>query len=149
MDDSDVKVDKDTESDSKVDSDITSQDITTTGFHKAMAVLRGKYTLAILHTLRRFGVVRFNDMRRYMRTLTYKTLSTTLKDLQDAGLVLRTEYAQIPPRVEYSLTDLGKTLFPILDALDSWGAEYALTKAKTELAEEVETATTEDTPKKR
>lgn len=136
MDDSDAR----TEMDTKGDSDIKTESITTSGFYYAMKILRGKYKLAVLYTLRKFHVVRFNDMRRYMRTLTYRTLSTTLKELQDDGLVLRAEYAQVPPRVEYSLTDRGKTLCPILDALNAWGEENQLPEAQAGLEEEEKAA---------
>lgn len=61
------------------------------------------------------------EMQKYIGTITYKTLSTTLKQLEADGLVHRKEYPQIPPKVEYSLTEAGKSLIPILDQMCEWG----------------------------
>ena len=68
-----------------------------------------------------FEPVRFNDMRRYIKTISDKTLSASLKELEASGLVFRKEYPQIPPKVEYSLTDKGKSLMEVLDLLCIWG----------------------------
>ena len=75
----------------------------------------------ILYTLMEFGVVRFNEMQKYIGTITFKTLSSTLKQLEAEGLIIRTEYPQIPPKVEYSLSERGKSLMPILDQMCEWG----------------------------
>ena len=75
----------------------------------------------ILYTLMEFGVVRFNEMQKYIGTITFKTLSSTLKQLEADGLINRKEYVQIPPKVEYSLSDRGKSLMPILDQMCEWG----------------------------
>ena len=82
--------------------------------------------MTVLYTLSEFGVVRFNELKRYISSVTYKTLSLTLKELERDGLVHREEYPQIPPKVEYSLTDRGKSLMPILDALCEWGDKNRL-----------------------
>ena len=92
-----------------------------TGFNYTMSLIQGKYKMFILYALMEFGTVRFNEMQRYIGTITYKTLSTTLKQLEADGLINREEYPQIPPKVEYSLTEKGKTLIPILDQLCEWG----------------------------
>lgn len=96
-------------------------DIEETGFNYTMSLIQGKYKMFILYTLMDFGVVRFNELQRYLKTITYKTLSTTLKALEADGLVHREEYPQIPPKVEYSLTEKGKSLIPILDQMCEWG----------------------------
>ena len=96
----------------------------TTGFHYTMSLIQGKYKMTILYTLMEFGVVRFNEMKRYIGTVTFKTLSTALKQLEADGLVLRREYPQVPPKVEYSLTEKGKSLIPILDQMCSWGDDH-------------------------
>ena len=75
----------------------------------------------ILDTLMEFGVVRFNEMQKYIGTITFKTLSSTLKQLEADGLIIRTEYPQIPPKVEYSLSERGKSLMSILDQMREWG----------------------------
>ncbi len=88
----------------------------------------------LLYALMGYGVVRFNELKRYIPGISYKTLSSTLKELEADGLVHREEYPQIPPKVEYSLTDKGKSLIPILDAMCDWGEENRL--SMTEIAEE-------------
>ena len=92
-----------------------------TGFHYTMSLIQGKYKMVILYTLMEFEVVRFNELKKYIRSISYKTLSSTLKDLEADGLVHREEYPQIPPKVEYSLTERGKSLIPILDQRCAWG----------------------------
>lgn len=92
-----------------------------TGFNYTMSLIQGKYKMFILYTLMEFGVVRFNEMQKYIGTITCKTLSTTLKQLEADGLIHRKEYPQIPPKVEYSLTGDGKSLIPILDRMCDWG----------------------------
>ena len=95
-----------------------------TGFHYTMSLIQGKYKMFILYTLAGFGVVRFNEMKKYIGDISYKTLSTTLKELEADQLVHREEYPQIPPKVEYSLTERGRSLIPILDALCTWGEAH-------------------------
>ena len=92
-----------------------------TGFHYTMSLIQGKYKMVILYTLMEFEVVRFNELKKYIRSISYKTLSSTLKELEADGLVHREEYPQIPPKVEYSLTERGKSLIPILDQMCAWG----------------------------
>ncbi len=92
-----------------------------TGFNYTMSLIQGKYKMFILYTLMEFQVVRFNEMRKYIGGITFKTLSATLKQLEADGLVSRKEYPQIPPKVEYSLTERGKSLIPILDQMCDWG----------------------------
>jgi len=93
----------------------------TTGFSYTLSLINGKYKMTILYTLMEFEVVRFNEMKKYIGAISYKTLSLTLKELESDGLVHRQEYPQIPPKVEYSLTERGKSLIPILDAMCEWG----------------------------
>ena len=92
-----------------------------TGFNYTMSIIQGKYKMSILYALLGFGVVRFNEMKKYIGSISYKTLSSTLKELEADGLVHREEYPQIPPKVEYSLTERGKSLIPILDGMCEWG----------------------------
>ena len=100
---------------------IANRRIEDTGFNYTMSLIQGKYKMFILYTLMEFGVVRFNEMQKYIGSITYKTLSSTLKQLEDDGLIDRKEYPQIPPKVEYSLTERGKSLIPILDCMCEWG----------------------------
>ena len=95
-----------------------------TGFSYTLSLISGKYKMVILYCLMEFGIVRYNELKRYIKTISHKTLSTSLKELENDGLVLRKEYPQIPPKVEYSLTDKGKSLMQILDQLCVWGEEH-------------------------
>ena len=97
-----------------------------TGFSYTLSLINGKYKMTILYTLMEFGVVRFNEMKKYIGGISYKTLSLTLKELEADRLVHREEYPQIPPKVEYSLTERGKTLIPILDSMCEWGEKNRL-----------------------
>ena len=95
-----------------------------TGFSYTLSLISGKYKMVILYCLMEFEVVRYNELKRYIGTISHKTLSLSLKELERDGLIHREEYPQIPPKVEYSLTDLGKSLKPILDAMWNWGQNY-------------------------
>lgn len=92
-----------------------------TGFSYTLSLINGKYKMTILYTLMCFGVVRFNEIKKYIGEISYKTLSSTLKELESDKLVNRKEYPQVPPKVEYSLTERGKSLIPILDMMCEWG----------------------------
>ena len=97
-----------------------------TGFSYTLSLINGKYKMTILYTLMEFKVVRFNEIKRYIKDIYYKTLSSTLKELESDRLVHREEYPQIPPKVEYSLTERGKSLIPILDGMCEWGDQNRL-----------------------
>ncbi len=92
-----------------------------TGFRYTLSLISGKYKMIILYCLMEFEPVRFNEMRRYIKTISDKTLSANLKELEADGLICRKEYPQIPPKVEYSLTERGKSLMAVLDQLCVWG----------------------------
>jgi len=100
---------------------IAQECLSETGFSYTLSLISGKYKMTILYTLMEFGVVRFNEMKKYIGEISYKTLSSTLKELEADRLVNRKEYPQIPPKVEYSLTERGKSLIPILDGMCEWG----------------------------
>jgi len=95
-----------------------------TGYSYTMSLIRGKHKMAILYCLMEFQPVRFNEMRRYLGRITDKTLSANLKELEADGLIARQEYPQIPPKVEYSLTELGESLMEVLDQLCTWGETH-------------------------
>ena len=82
-----------------------------------------KYKMIILYCLMEFEIVRFNELKRYLKNVTDKTLSNHLKELESDRLIIRKEYPQIPPKVEYSLSDRGKSLMKVLDQLCIWGEE--------------------------
>ena len=70
------------------------------------------------------GTKRFGELKKSIGHVTQKVLTAQLRNMEQSGLVLRTVYAEVPPRVEYSLTELGYSLKPILDAMYSWGEAY-------------------------
>ena len=105
---------------------ISQENLCDTGFSYTLSLMNGKYKMTILYTLMEFGTVRFNELQKYNGSISYKTLSATLKELEADRLVHREEYPQIPPKVEYSLTSRGKSLIPILDGLCEWGEKNRL-----------------------
>ena len=91
-----------------------------TGFSYTLSLISGKHKMVILYCLMEFEVVRFNELRRYLKNVSDKTLSNNLKELEADRLIIRKEYPQIPPKVEYSLSDRGKSLMEVLDQLCVW-----------------------------
>ena len=67
---------------------------------------------------------RFNELQKSLEGISQKVLTESLRSMESDGIVIRTVYAEVPPRVEYSLSELGETLRPILDAMQAWGKEY-------------------------
>lgn len=88
-----------------------------------LQLLDGKWKGVILHHLLRDEVLRFNELVKLLSTITHRTLSKQLRELEVAGLVARTVYPVVPPRVDYSLTPLGRSLEPVIQALGRWGQE--------------------------
>ena len=84
-----------------------------TGFSYTLSLIRGKYKMVILYCLMEFNIVRYNELKRYIKTIAHKTLAVSLKELEKDSLIIRKEYPQIPPKVEYSLSDRGKSLMEI------------------------------------
>lgn len=70
------------------------------------------------------GTKRFGELKKSIGNVSQKVLTAQLRAMEENGLLTRTVYAEVPPRVEYTLTDLGKSLKPILDAMWNWGEEY-------------------------
>ena len=97
-----------------------------TGFAYTLSLISGKHKMVILYCLMEFETVRFNELKRYLKTISDKTLSTNLKELEADKLIVRTEYPQIPPNVEYTLSERGKSLMTVLDQLCVWGEENRL-----------------------
>ena len=112
------------------DRDIAGESFDGCGFSYTLSLINGKYKMTVLYALANFGVVRFNEMKKYIGGISYKTLSATLKELEADRLVHRREYPQIPPKVEYSLTERGRTLMPILDSMCEWGEQNRLPRGE-------------------
>ena len=102
---------------------IAGEKLCETGFSYTLSLIQGKYKMTILYALMEFEVVRFNELKRYIGEISFKTLSSSLKELEQDGLIVRKEYPQIPPKVEYSLSERGKSLMPILDGMCEWGSK--------------------------
>jgi DNA-binding HxlR family transcriptional regulator len=94
----------------------------------ALSAIEGKWKLPILWVLSQKEVMRYNELKKSIEGITNMMLSSSLKELDERGIVKRVQYNEIPPRVEYSLTDVGKKLLPVLNELASWG-ETLLDKA--------------------
>ena len=73
---------------------------------------------------------RFNELQRDLGPITHRTLSRQLKELEDDGLILRRDYGEIPPRVDYRLTELGRSLEPVLKAMSDWAEAHPKTRSR-------------------
>jgi len=89
-----------------------------------LSLVGGKYKTVILWHLMNQEVLRYGEIKKRLPGITHKTLSNQLKEMEQDGIVHREEYHQIPPKVEYSLTEKGRTLGPVLSALCEWGRTY-------------------------
>lgn len=90
----------------------------------ALSQLGGKYKAIILYHLIKDGVLRYNELQKVIPRATPKMLTQQLRELEADGLVERKAYPVIPPRVEYSLTAFGRSVLPVLEAMNKWGAAY-------------------------
>jgi DNA-binding HxlR family transcriptional regulator len=86
-------------------------------------ILSGKWKLKILWQMSKKSV-RFNELQRLLGNITTKTLTQQLRELEEQGIVQRTVYPDKPPKVEYSLTELGQSINPVLKSLCDWGKNY-------------------------
>lgn len=102
----------------------TFKNIKDTPFGYTLSLIGGKWKMIILYLLSENEVIRYNELRRKIGNITYKTLSIQLKELESDELIIRNEYPQIPPKVEYSLSEKGKSIIPILDSMCEWGTKY-------------------------
>lgn len=91
----------------------------------SIAVLGGAWKPSILGLLDEHDVLRFGELSRLLDEPTARVLTRQLRELEDDGLVTRTVYRQVPPKVEYRLSDLGRGAMPVVDALTAWGGGYA------------------------
>jgi DNA-binding HxlR family transcriptional regulator len=90
-------------------------------------LIGGKWKALILWHLATDGTLRFGELRRLFHKLTQKMLTQQIRELERDGLVHREVYPQVPPKVEYSLTETGLSLVPVLRALNGWGNEFVHT----------------------
>ena len=94
-------------------------------YEAALDMIGGRWKTMIIAALMD-RTLRFNELRHRLKRVTHRVLTAALRDLEADGLVHREVYAVVPPRVDYSLTDLGRTLRPLVDELGRWGTEFAL-----------------------
>lgn len=90
----------------------------------ALGIIGGKWKLLLLNKMREECPARFGELSRKMKYITHTTLTLQLRELERDGIISRTVYGEVPPRVEYQFTALGKTLIPLMDALVNWGKAY-------------------------
>ncbi|WHY87076.1 helix-turn-helix domain-containing protein [Neobacillus novalis] len=94
----------------------------------ALGILVGKWKPLILLHLLKNGTQRFSELKRSVPGITQKMLTNQLRELEDEDIIKRYVYPQVPPKVEYSITDYGRTLEPILEAMHEWGTKHTLHK---------------------
>ena len=82
-----------------------------------------KWSLLVIYTLKQSSTMRFSTLRKHIPDVSQKMLTSTLRTLEEDGLILRQVYAEVPPRVEYSLTPRAQSLIPIVDHLVDWAAD--------------------------
>lgn len=93
-------------------------------FAYAMSLIEGKWKMHILFWLWKKEVLRYSELKRLLGTVTHKMLSSQLKELERDNIIIRKEYPQVPPKVEYSLSERGLTLMPVLQTLCDWGHKH-------------------------
>ena len=96
-------------------------------FHLAMSMLEGRWKFAILYVLSARGTLRFKELERAVPGISTRMLTKELKHLERHGIVRRVPYATVPPKVEYSLTVIGKSVSPVIDEISRWGEQYLTT----------------------
>ncbi|MFR5632016.1 MAG: winged helix-turn-helix transcriptional regulator [Monoglobales bacterium] len=100
------------------------QEVNITPFAYAMSLIEGKWKMHILFWLWKKKVLRYNELKRALGKVTHKMLSSQLKELEADGLIIRNEYPQVPPKVEYSMSERGLSLMPVLQSLCEWGTKH-------------------------
>jgi DNA-binding HxlR family transcriptional regulator len=106
-------------------------------FHLAMNTLEGKWKFAILYVLLDRGTLRFKELERAIPDISTRMLVKELKHLVAKKVIIRKAYATVPPTVEYSLSEVGKSLKPVIESISNWGKYYAETMMMEEKEEVV------------
>ena len=104
-------------------SDNKSKELPVCPVETTLTLIGDKWKVLILRDLMP-GKKRFGELKKSIGSVSQKVLTSQLRDMESSGLVNRKVYAEVPPRVEYSLTELGLSLQPVLDALSDWGTDY-------------------------
>jgi DNA-binding HxlR family transcriptional regulator len=95
-----------------------------------MQVLGGKWKAILINAIYHTSPARFGELKRSVKGITQSMLTQQLRELEEDGLINRKIYAEIPPKVEYTLTEFGLTLSPIMQSMANWGKEYRINKQK-------------------
>ncbi len=103
--------------------EIKKEDLPACPVKTTLSLIGDKWKVLILRDLMP-GTKRFGELKKSIGSVSQKVLTAQLRDMEANGLISRKVYAEVPPRVEYSLTNLGKSLKPILDAMKNWGEDY-------------------------
>lgn len=112
------------ESQSEVmDTKATANELPACPVETTLTLIGDKWKVLILRDLLS-GTKRFGELKRSVGSVSQKVLTAQLRDMEESGLINRKVYAEVPPKVEYSLTPLGQSLKPILDSMQNWGEEY-------------------------
>lgn len=93
-------------------------------FAYALSMIDGKWKMHILFWLWKVDIMRYSELKRALDGVTHKMLSDKLKELEHDGLIIRHEYPQVPPKVEYYLSEKGKSIMPILSEICKWGSAH-------------------------
>lgn len=93
-----------------------------------LTLIGDKWKVLIIRDLRE-GTKRFGELKKSLTGISQKVLTANLRDMEENGLLTRETFPEVPPRVEYTLTALGCSMFPILDAMAAWGAEYKASRS--------------------
>ena len=91
---------------------------------KILNLFQRKWNLRIIYELSKHESMRFGELKKSVGNISQKVLTANLRSMEEAGLLTRKVYAEVPPRVEYTLTETGYSLKPVLDAMVAWGTEY-------------------------
>lgn len=93
-------------------------------FEQFVDILGGKWKLRILYFLGVHRILRYGELKKLLTPITHKMLSTQLKELENSGIIIRKQYNQIPPKVEYSISEKGLALMPIFSEIYNWIIKY-------------------------
>ncbi|WP_070328352.1 winged helix-turn-helix transcriptional regulator [Exiguobacterium aurantiacum] len=91
----------------------------------ALELITGKWKPSILLALINGGTLRFSELKRSLPNISQKILTAQLRDLEEQDIIIRTVYPEVPPRVDYQLSEYGKTLIPVLETMNAWGMKHA------------------------
>ena len=100
------------------------EEINSQPFEYTLALIGGKWKMPIIFWLGKKEILRYGELKKVLGSITHKMLSNQLKELVQDGLIIRTEYQQVPPKVEYRLSEKGSSLEPVMKSICMWGYEH-------------------------